>query len=136
MHFSLQGKDKQATTSLRFPFLWQVELEIKQLLMSTIEKYSGYTEKAQTKLDIWYFLLKIIKKLFFIEKCVLYADKEKWYTDIICIKYYLVFYQIHITMLKAILWSWKKEMNNFTAITIIFYVTRNLKINKLLASGA
>lgn len=136
MHFSLQGKDKQATTSLRFPFLWQVELEIKQLLMSTIEKYSGYTEKAQTKLDIWYFLLKIIKKLFFIEKCVLYADKEKWYTDIICIKYYLVLYQIHITMLKAILWSWKKEMNNFTAITIIFYVTRNLKINKLLASGA
>lgn len=136
MHFSLQGKDKQATTSLRFPFLWQVELEIKQLLMSTIEKYSGYTEKAQTKLDIWYFLLKIIKKLFFIEKCVLYADKEKWYTDIICIKYYLVLYQIHITMLKAILWSWKKEMNNFTVITIIFYVTRNLKINKLLASGA
>lgn len=136
MHFSLQGKDKQATTSLRFPFLWQVELEIKQLLMSTIEKYSGYTEKAQTKLDIWYFLLKIIKKLFFIEKCVLYADKEKWYTDIICIKYYLVLYQIHITMLKAILWSWKKERNNFTAITIIFYVTRNLKINKLLASGA
>lgn len=74
--------------------------------------------------------------MFCIEKCVLYADKEKLYTDIIGIKYYLVLYQIHMTMLKAILWSWKKEMNNFTAITIIFYVTRNLKINKLLASGA
>lgn len=67
---------------------------------------------------------------------LLYADEEKLYTDIIGIKYYLVLYQIHMTMLKASYGLEKTEMNNFTAITIIFYVTRNLKINKLLASGA